>query len=479
MKKILSLKYAILFLILGLGIFFYPFFTSNFEALAGDYIDSRYIAYLLEHFWLYVQQIAPHQALWSPPMYYPSTNALATSDCLFGLGLIYVPLRFLFDSYNSFMLTVIALCTLNFASFYYLLKKYFKFNDLACAFGSFIFTFCLFRQEQLRHVQIFSQFLSVFAVIFFLKSKDKKWFSFIGTIFLALQLYTSFYLGWLFFFALGLTLIIFLCFKDYRAQLFSFIKNYYKIILSNLVFYAILIAPLAYHYLQNEVLKFPFEVVKMFQTTILNGILNNSFLDNLIFFKLEGFSENTYYGLGIFTTLFLIYGLIKLKTYRRYCIAIILCVLSIMNFIFIEKIIYDYVIGGGAIRALVRYFNILIPIFAIISAYTIQNLNKNVIKWLIIILIAVEQISVFPLFEWTKTGAENIINSYNVPKTCNVIFIDYSKIPTSSNIELDKYEVDGMWVALRNKIYTVHGYGASMQPRKQTKLQPECILELK
>ncbi len=273
-------------------------------------------------------------------MYYPSTNALATSDCLFGLGLIYVPLRFLFDSYNSFMLTVIALCTLNFASFYYLLKKYFKFNDLACAFGSFIFTFCLFRQEQLRHVQIFSQFLSVFAVIFFLKSKDKKWFSFIGTIFLALQLYTSFYLGWLFFFALGLTLIIFLCFKDYRTQLFSFIKNYYKIILSNLVFYAILITPLAYHYLQNEVLKFPFEVVKMFQTTFLNGILNNSFLDNLIFFKLEGFSENTYYGLGIFTTLFLIYGLIKLKTYRRYCIAIILCVLSIMNFIFIEKIIY-------------------------------------------------------------------------------------------------------------------------------------------
>lgn len=479
MKKILSLKYAILFLILGLGIFFYPFFTSGFDKLAGTYIDSRYITYLLEHFWLWLHQTAPHQSLWNVPMYYPSTNTLATSDCLFVLGLIYVPLRFLFDSYNSFMLTVIALCTLNFVSFYYLLRKYFKFNDLACAFGGFIFAFCLFRQEQLMHVQIFSQCLSIFAVIFFLKSKEKSFFAYLGTLFLALQLYTSFYLGWLFFFAVGLTAIIFLGFKDYRTQLFSFIKNYYKIILSNLVFFAILIAPLACHYLQNEVLKFPFEVIKMFQTTFLNGILNNSFLDNHIFFKLENFSENTYYGLGIFTTLFLIYGVIKLKTYRRYCIAVILCVLAIMNFIFVEKIIYDYVIGGGAIRALVRYFNILIPMFAIISAYTIQNLNKNVVKWLIIILIVVEQISVFPLFNWTKTGAEKIISSYDVPKTCNVIFIDYSKIPTSSNIELDKYEIDGMWVALRNKIYTVHGYGASMQPRTQTKLQPECILELK
>ncbi len=479
MKKILSLKYAIMFLILGLGIFFYPFFTSGFEALAGDYIDSRYITYLLEHFWLYVQQIEPHHSLWSPPIFYPSTNTLATSDCLFGLGLIYVPLRFLFDSYNSFMLTVISLCTLNFASFYYLIRKHFKFSDLACAFGSFIFAFCLFRQEQLRHVQIFSQFLSVFAVIFFLKSKDKKWFSYIGTIFLALQLYTSFYLGWLFFFALGLTLIIFLCFKAYRTQLFSFLKNYYKIILSNLVFFVILIAPLAFHYLQNGIFKFPFEIIQMFQTTFLSGIINNSFLDNHIFFKLENYVENSYYGLGIFTTIFLIYGLCKLKNYKKYCIIFTLCILSVIHFITLDKLIYDYVIGGGVIRVLVRYFNILIPMFAIISAYTIQNLNKNIVKWLIITLVVIEQVSAFPLFEWTKTGAEKIINSYKVPASCNVIFIDYSKIPTSSNIELDKYEIDGMWVALRNKIYTVHGYASSMQARKQTKLQPECILELK
>ena len=42
MKKILSFKYAILFLILELGIFFYPFFTSGFDALADNYIDSMY-----------------------------------------------------------------------------------------------------------------------------------------------------------------------------------------------------------------------------------------------------------------------------------------------------------------------------------------------------------------------------------------------------------------------------------------------------
>lgn len=479
MKKILNLKYALLFLILGLSILFYPFLTSGFDKLAGNYIDSRYINYILEHFWLYLHQTPPHQSLWDIPMYYPQTNTLATSDCLFALGLIYIPFRFFFNGYNSFMLTVITLCVLNFSCFYYLLRKQLKFSDLACAFGSFIFAFCLFRQEQLMHVQIFSQFLSVLGIIFFLKTKEKAIYAYLGTVFIALQLYTSFYLGWFFLFAICLTAIIFLIFNDYRTLLFNFLKNNFKTIILNVIFFIILITPLTYHYLINGITKFPFEIITAFQATFLNGILNNSFLDNHIFFKLDKFRENTYYGLGIFTTIFLIYGICRLKAYRRYCIALILCVLAIMNFISIEKFIYDFIIGGGAIRALVRYFNILIPLFAIISAYTIDKLNNRTIKTLVIILIVFEQISIFPLFDWSKSGAEKIIANYNVPKTCNVIFIDYRKISPTKNIELDKYEVDGLWIAMRNKIYTVHGYGASMQPRIPVKLKPECILELK
>lgn len=478
MKKILNFKYAILFLILGLGIFFYPYFFSDFNALAGDYIDSRYLNYILEHFWQFINQISPHQSLWDIPMYYPSKNTLATSDCLFGLGLIYVPLRFLFSNYTSFMLTIITLCILNFVSFYYLLKKYFQFNDISCAFGSFIFAFCLFRQEQLNHAQLLSQFLTIVGIIFFLKTNKNKVYSYIGTFFIALQLYTSFYLCWLLFLAIGLSVLILLCIKDYRKKLFYLIKNYYDILIGNLVFFIVLIAPLTYHYLQNDFLKFPFEVIKIMKPTLLNGILNNSFLDNFLFFHSTTYKSDTLYGIGLFTTLVLIYGITKLKKHRKFCISLIVIILAIMNCEFIQRFIYNYIIGGGSIRAYIRCYNIILPLFAIILADIIQNTKKNNIKYLIVTFVLLEQISMFPLFNWTKIGAENRINSYTVPKTCNVVFLNYNKI-TSNDKELDKYEIDGMWLALRNNIYTVHGYGASMQQRKYVKLQPECVLDIK
>ncbi|MBR2525275.1 hypothetical protein IKE67_02295 [bacterium] len=144
-----------------------------------------------------------------------------------------------------------------------------------------------------------------------------------------------------------------------------------------------------------------------------------------------------------------------------------------------HKLLYDYFPGAGAIRAVGRYLNILCPIFAILLANFIEKINKKALKAIIIITIIIEQIPVHSFLLYSKKQALQDITKYNVPKTCSVIFMNYSKIPDENHTLIHKIEVDGMWLALAHRIYTVNGYGGMIVNRPRVKLKPECIIELK
>ena len=124
-----KIKYFLLFLIFGLGLFTYPMFLSGFDKLAGDYGDSRLVVYLLEHYFYWFQNVEPHTQLWNVPMLYPHANTLAYSDVFLGIAIFYVPLRFLInDPFLVTQIIYIMSCALNFVAFYLILNKIIDFQ---------------------------------------------------------------------------------------------------------------------------------------------------------------------------------------------------------------------------------------------------------------------------------------------------------------------------------------------------------------
>ena len=225
--------------------------------------------------------------------------------------------------------------------------------------------------------------------------------------------------------------------------------------------------------------KYSYEVVKYLQTPFKNYFINLSFIDNLLLFKFENLNIDYVYGFGILTSVLLLFCVLNLKKYRGIAVFFIILIYATANIDFLQKLIYDYFPAGGAIRVIGRYVNILCPVFAIILANFIENFNKNSIKTAIIVLLIIEQLPAMSLFSYSKKEAFRDITKYNVPKTCNVIFLNYSKISDENYLLLHKIEIDGMWLALAHKIYTVNGYTSILIDRKPVKLQPECIIELK
>lgn len=379
-KKIVNIKFCFIFLFLGLAIFFCKNIASGFDLLPGDNIDSRYINYIFEHFWLWFNQIEPHKSLWDMPCLYPAKNTLAYSDVLFGLSIFYIPIRFFTNAYNSFLITVLIACIMNFLTFYFLLKNCFKFKDLSSSAGAFFYAFSVIRYAQMCHVQLLSQFYTILALICFLKSKNYKYLSFIGCIFFALQFYTSFYLGWFIVFAGIILTIAAVCFKNERNILFEFLKNNYKYIFLNLCFTFLILLPLAVHYLNVGVTKYPFDLVLSLAPPLKNYFINQSLLDNFLFFKFENLDVENIYGIGIFTTLLILLELCGIQKFKKLAIVLIIVIFATVNIIYLQKLIYDYFPAGGAIRALGRFVNILCPLFAFILANLVERINKNALK---------------------------------------------------------------------------------------------------
>ena len=88
----------ILLLIVGLLFFCYPMILSYGDAMPGDLGDARFINYVLEHGWLYIQRQELHYDFWTLPFFYPNSNTLAYSDIMLGGMILYVPIRFFFKS---------------------------------------------------------------------------------------------------------------------------------------------------------------------------------------------------------------------------------------------------------------------------------------------------------------------------------------------------------------------------------------------
>ena len=239
-EKIATFKnyiYFIIFLIIGIGFFFYPMFQTNFDAMPGQGYNVKLYNYILEHSWLWLQQAPNHKYFWDAPFAYPNANTLAYNDSLMGIMPIYWFFRTMVSPFGALQLLLITLCTLNYSTFYYLLKKHINFSDLASSVGAFIFTFSILRSYKMDDINFFTQFFTILAIIFFLKIKKENTriqnhiYFILFSISLVFQLYTCFMLGFFAIFIAFWTMIFGFLPKTGRDAILSFFKNHGKMFL--------------------------------------------------------------------------------------------------------------------------------------------------------------------------------------------------------------------------------------------------------
>ena len=516
-KKIFNnFGFYLLFLIIGLIIFFYPMILSNFDLMPGMNDTNNYLNCVLEHSWLWLNNISPNYYFWSAPFNYPMQSSTALYDSLLGIAPIYWILRlFSINPFSSFQILTVFLCFLNYSTFYYLLNKKFNFSTLASSLSSFIFAFSIMRYYRMDEINYYTQFYTILAIIFILnvnknnsRIKNHLWFLCFA-ISIILQFYSCFTLGFFACFVGFLGLIVALLPKTGRDFTINFFKNYYKLFLFYILVIILMLTPLSYNIVCTGVIKSYSQLIENisnYKVWIRNvSILDNLFFKNLYYigyFRCKEFSVGT----GIFTFLLSLFGIWKIKYSKGIPIILLIFIFLIscsMSAVYILTVLYFILIGSEIIDSPARISFIALIIVSIGIAFLIQYLqnttikNKTISKIILItaiLLITTEQIpfvkdknSAWQNYTQSKKEYISEINKISkmIPKNCKIIDFEYKPVNFEhfgrkdviirKNIIKKQENYIAMWLALENNLRTVNGI--KNQNDKKTKLKDKCEIK--
>ena len=517
-KLINKYGFYCLFLIIGLIIFFYPMFISNFDLIPGKGENNLYFNYILEHSWLWIKQNAPNYYLWSPPFYYPEQSTMALSDSLIGIMPFYWFLRTLsFNPFNAFQILFIFLCFLNYSAFYYLMNKELNFSSLASSVSSFIFAFSLMRYFRIDEINYYTQFFTILAIIFILKvnknnskMKNHLWFL-LCAVSIILQFYSCFTLGFFSVFIGFMGLIIALLPKTGRDCVVDFFKNYYKLILFYTFTVILMLIPLSYYYVCANRINTYREIIQNISNFTVwirtLSILDNIFIKDMYYIGYLRSNEFSI-GVGIFTLILSFLGIWKIKYSKGVPIILLIFIFLISSStsaIFLWKILYFLLAGSEIIESPARASFAALIILSYGIGVLIQFLQKNTIKNSIItkflltaaiILITTEQI---PCIKDKNSDWQNYNKSIKefqfeidrlskkIPKNCKILTLKFEAINYENfgkkdilikKIKMKKQEnLLAMWTSLETNIRTTNGFSIKNKNQKKTTSINTCVVK--
>jgi len=125
---------------------------SGFDAVQADNGDSRYIAFVLEHWNAFAHGLV---RLGSPPIFYPVQGTLGYSDALAGMGVVHIALRALgLGVFTAMNVQLVGLTLASFGAAHLFLARGFRLGVQAATVGAAFFAFCWPRFAELVHVQM-------------------------------------------------------------------------------------------------------------------------------------------------------------------------------------------------------------------------------------------------------------------------------------------------------------------------------------
>ncbi len=471
--------YFILFLIIGLIIFFYHSAVTGFDLMPGNAGDAALSNYILEHFWQWLNQIPQHQSFWDMPFYYPNENTLAYSDVMLGGALIYVPLRcFVKNPFTAFQIWLVLLCFVNYICFYFLLRR-FKYSDLSSALGTFLFAFGVMRYFKMYHPNYYIQYPMILSLICLSFANKHKHLAILGFFtFLSLQFWSVYTIGYFFCFTAFIAVCVSLFFKDTRELIINFVRGYYKeLVLYGFIFIDSLI-PLACHYLMLETVRSWSEVFYHF-TDFTIWFRNISITDDVILRYLPTITEHSEIcgGIGIITMLLAVCGLWKFEKYRKQIFItliflMLLCVKYGTNSPW--YIVYKCFPGADGIRVVSRIYFIFLVFYCFGIAEFFKKVNKKTLVLLCTLLLLIEQIpSAKYTYLWSKNSYLNYVTQKadNVPKNCRVLY--YQNL---NNIGV--LDVLVMWIANFSNTYSANGSSGVVKEKIWQDNSGYCLLDI-
>ncbi len=229
-----KIEYLFAILLFFFGLYYYCFRVLGFDLsyTPGDFGDSRFINYVLEHGYKWLKGIEPD--FWRANFMYPLKDNIAISDSMAGSLPIYALFRFIgFDVEPSYQLWWLSCCILNFWLCFFAFKKI-GFNPFLSAIGAYAFAFGINNFNQFVHLQFNCKFfvpITIALFYSFLKEPRQKYFILI-VLFTVLQFYCSAYIAiflimFMFFFA-----ALYLAFKNNRLLFISHLNKKFIIRLS-------------------------------------------------------------------------------------------------------------------------------------------------------------------------------------------------------------------------------------------------------
>lgn len=215
-KKYLEAFFVFALFLFGFYYYCFRIIGFDFSSTPGDYGDSRFINFILEHGYRWIRGIDPD--FWTATFMYPLKNNVAISDSMAGTLPIYACFRFLGlnpeTAYQSWWLSIYIL---NYWFCFIAFKKI-NFDNFTSAIGAYVFAFGIHNLNQFPHLQFSCKFFIpialAFSYLFFCRPTLKHLSIMVFSV--VFQFYAAPYLGIILIYFTLLFFILFLAFKVKR-----------------------------------------------------------------------------------------------------------------------------------------------------------------------------------------------------------------------------------------------------------------------
>jgi len=466
----------------GLWYFCLRILGTNLEYIPGDIGDSRFINFLLEngHQWM----IGNTNGFWDANFMFPFENTIAISDNMIGTMPIYSFWRMSGFSYEtSYQLWWIVICSLNFWSTFFVVKKWFKRWDLAII-TAWIFAFTIFNFGQLGYMQMIIRFcvpIVFYAGTMLVDTKKTKYLALLsfGIVF---QFYCVIYTG--FFLMYFSIFFIFLYALIKKEPLFFLLLFRKEEILKNLLIIGVSITAMLWLFLpylsMSEIVGFKYyhEAEGMLPTlksylfpneaTQVWMFLHNNSRPSSVFFWLH------YNFMGLIPTLGLIsfpilwlFWWIKKKTVSKLTWSITVATFIIFLFFFKTESgasLYHFIFklpGMNSIRVMNRFIHV--TLFMILIGI-IQLLRKTPRKWSYLFFLLVFFDNSFVPQKMIRQKKQDIAARRSevinlIRNSVNEGDIAFALIDNSESFFVT--HIDAMQAALELQVPTLNGYSSA------------------
>ena len=487
-KKLIDYFFVIGVFLFGLYYYCFRILGFDLSQTPGDFGDSRFINYILEHGFKWLNGEDPD--FWTANFMYPLKSNVTISDSMAGALPIYAMFRFTgFGTETAYQLWWLSAGILNFWCCFYAFRRI-GFRYGLCAIGAYVFAFGINNFNQFAHLQFYYKFLIPLAAamlyVFLNKGLARHFIGFV--LCFVLQFYASAYLGvMLFYFSLFFT-CFYLLIRPNRQRFLSVINK--KLLLQCLITViagclALLVVAVPYHVMAEamgyrvydvEMVPYLPRVYSYFfvnQSSLTWDFLKDSPLKNGNAWYLHDMFPGLFCYIGLAATfIYVIRAAIKKEKLNYLPLVLFsLCILCVLLFSKTESgfslFKYFRVLPGMESMRLTSRFMILETFFLIwLTLFFIDYLFKrgSVALYSIIILIAI---------------TDNLFDTAQLPITKkedrNKRLEDMSRLISFKNRERKKIiavistgpqedvvmQIDAMLATQKMGIYTLNGYSST------------------